>query len=95
MALIDDVKKSLRISHTKLDTEITATIDVAKAELERAGVIAENVVDTDSLIAEAIKTYCKYSFASDPKMRDGYFISWQYQLDCLRKSTGYGVEADV
>lgn len=95
MAFIDDVKKALRISHTKLDTEIQATIDEAKAELARLGIAEAAIVETDSLISAAIKTYCKYSFASDMKMRDGFFLSWQYQIDCLRKSTGYGVDTDV
>lgn len=83
------VKMALRISHDKLDTEIQATIDAAEAEMERAG-IAESAIDTsDALIADAIKTFCKYSFSSEGKMREGFFTSWQYQLDCLRKSADY------
>lgn len=96
MALLDDVKTALRISHTKLDTEISATIQAAKAEMARAGIETTSISDTDALIVDAIKTYCRYSFASDLKMREGFFMSWQYQLDCLRKSTGYmAVVADV
>ena len=95
MALIDDAKIAIRISHTKLDTEVQANIDTAKAEMKRAGILAAAVVDTDPLIAEAIKTYCKYVFASDMKQKEGFFESWQYQIDCLRKSTGYGVDVDV
>lgn len=89
MALFDDVKTALRISHTKLDLEIQDTIDAAKAEMERAGIVSTAISDTDPLITAAIKTYCKYTFASDMKMSDGFFNSWQYQLDCLRKSSGY------
>jgi len=90
--MLEKVKLALRISHNKLDAEIQATIDASKSEMIRAGIIAEKVDETDPLIIEAIKAYCKYSFASDEKMRDGYFISWQYQLDCLRKSENYGYE---
>lgn len=94
MAYIDDVRTALRISHTKLDTEIQAAIDTAKAEMERAGVVADAIDDTDAMISAAIKTYCKFIFASDMNMRDGFFKSWEYQLDCLRKSTGYMVEVE-
>lgn len=89
MAFIDDVKISLRISHTKLDSEITAMIETAKNEMARAGINSMSIMDSNNLIATAIKTYCKYEFASDPKQREGFFESWQYQLDCLRKSAGY------
>lgn len=89
LTTIAKVKLALRITHSKLDTEITATIDTAKAEMERAGILAASVSESDELILDAIKTFCKYSFASDEKMREGYFTSWQYQLDCLRKTAAY------
>lgn len=94
MAFIDDVKVALRISHTKLDAEIAAVIEEAEDELARLGVDEAKIVTTDPLISAAIKTYCKYSFASDMKMREGFFKSWEYQADCLRKSTGYMVEVE-
>ena len=90
MAALDQVKLALRISHTKLDTEIQDAIDTAKKEMERAGILPAKILETDVLVLDAIKTYCKYSFASDSDMREGYFASWTYQLDCLRKSEGYG-----
>lgn len=92
MAILDEVKLDIRISHNKLDSSIAAYIDAAKAEMARAGIISSAIVETDPLISEAIKTYCKYKFASDMKMREGFFLSWEYQVDCLRKSTGYMVE---
>ena len=96
MALVDDVKTALRISHTKLDGEIQATIDAAKAEMARAGIVESAIADTDPLIVDAVKVYCKYVFAADEKRREGFFQSWQYQLDCLRKSSDYAeVTEDV
>lgn len=89
LTTLEKVKLGLRITHVKLDTEITATINTAKAEMIRAGLLSALVVETDELILDAIKTFCKYSFASDEKMREGYFASWQYQLDCLRKTGAY------
>ena len=90
--MLTEVKLALRISHDKLDTEIQSSIDAAEAEMIRAGVVEASIIETDPLIADAIKTYCKYSFASDIKLREGYFTSWQYQLDCLRRSKNYGWE---
>lgn len=92
MAFIDDVKVALRITHSKLNTELQATIDSAKAEMERAGIVKSTILDTDKLVATAIKTYCQYMFASDDKVKEGYLISWSYQLDNLRKSKNYGYE---
>ena len=94
MAFIDDVKKRIRISHTKLDTEVQAAIDTAKNEMERAGIIQSKLIETDPLIATAIKTYCQYEFASDDKAKEGFLVSWQYQLENLRRSAGYGYEVD-
>lgn len=87
--MLDSVKTALRISHNKLDTEITETIETAKKEMERVGVDVAKIINTDPLISDAIKTFCKYSFHSDLKMREGFFNSWQYQIDCLRKSKDY------
>jgi hypothetical protein len=68
MALIDDVKTALRISHTKLDADITTkldaditeTIDAGKKDLSIAGVAV--VDDADALIEQAIKMYCRYVY---------------------------------
>jgi rRNA-processing protein FCF1 len=92
MAFIDDVKTALRRSHTKLDGEIQAAINASKKEMSRAGILPTAIVETDELIAMAIKTYCQYVFASDEKIREAFFNSWEYQLDNLRKSAGYGFE---
>lgn len=94
MALLDDVKAHIGISHTKKDTAIQDTIDTAKAEMTRAGILAEAIDDTDPLIKTAITTYCQYMYDTNDKRREGYFKSWEYQLDNLRKSTGYMVEVE-
>lgn len=82
----DRVKLALRISHSLLDTEITNTIAAAKAEMRRAGVDNNVIDEDDEVFAQAILAYCLYVLAGDQKMKDGYFESWQYQLDNIRKT---------
>ena len=88
MAILDEVKLALRISHNALDSELTANIAEARAEMVRNG-IAENIAndDNDPLIVAAIKTYCKMINTDIDKTAERYDQSWKYQLDCLRKST--------
>ena len=88
MAILDDVKLALRISHTALDTELTANIAEARAEMVRNG-IDESIANDDNnpLIVAAIKTYCKFINTDIDKTAERYEESWKYQLDCLRKST--------
>ena len=63
MALIDDVKKALRITSLAFDTEVTDLINAAKADLTLSGV--DTLVETDPLIKRAIITYCKAHFGYD------------------------------
>lgn len=63
MALIDDIKLSLRIKNTAYDKEIQDLIDVCKIDLNIAGV--QEVDETEPLTAQAIKLYCKGNFGYD------------------------------
>lgn len=86
--MLAKIKLALRISHTALDSDILDTIKAARAEMIRAGV-PEDIAnsETNDLIVQAIKTYALYVYANDTKLADGYFNSWQYQLDNIRKSS--------
>ena len=88
MALIDRAKTTLRISHTKLDSEIGEIISTARAELIRLGVSEVAAASTsDALVNDAVLTFVLYKMAS--KGNEQYFESWQYQADCLRKSASH------
>jgi len=63
MALLDDVKKALRVSNAAHDVEIADLISAAQKDLEITGV--NNVDVTDALIKRAIVTYCKAYFGYD------------------------------
>jgi hypothetical protein len=88
MAILDDVKTALRISHTALDSLLTQQISIAKQEMERNGMDAAVVADTNNLlVTDAIITFCQMRNADTISEMEAYEKSWKYQLDCLRKST--------
>jgi uncharacterized phage protein (predicted DNA packaging) len=63
MALIDDVKKALRVSNTAHDTEVNDLIAAAQKDLSIVGIDPVDI--TDPLIKRAIVTYCKAYFGYD------------------------------
>lgn len=85
--MLSKVKTALRITHTFLDSDIEDTIAQARSEMERAGVSTKLAQGDDILVEGAIKTFCLYKYAEDTKLADGYFTSWEYQLDNIRKSS--------
>ena len=66
MAALDDVKKSLRISSSACDGEISDLIAAAKADLGLAGICAD-IDPPPALLKMAIVTYCKAHFGYDDK----------------------------
>ncbi len=85
--MLEKVKLALRISHNLLDSDIEDTIKTARAEMNRSGISLDVAQSNLDIVEMAIKTYCLYVYASDSKLTEGYFKSWQYQLDNIRKST--------
>ena len=64
MALIDDVKRSLRITNTAMDSEVESLIYAAISDLHISGVTTPNLkYDTsDYLLKQAIILYSKAFF---------------------------------
>lgn len=85
--MLNKVKLALRISHDFLDSDINDTISTARAEMIRSGVPESVAGSSIEVVEMAIKTYCLYNYANDQKMQDGYWKSWQFQLDNIRKSS--------
>lgn len=55
------IKLALRITHTKLDDDITDTINACLLDLNIAGIHID--IDTiDELATQAIKLYCKWQY---------------------------------
>jgi len=88
--MLNKVKTALRISHNYLDNDINDTIATSRMEMIRSGVAVDVANGDDKLVQMAIKTYCLSIYSPDDKAREGYAKSFELQLDCLRKSTGYG-----
>ena len=65
MALIDDVKMSLRILHNALDADVGANIAACKKDLSIGGV--EVIDDSDALTIQAVKLYCRWQFDFNAK----------------------------
>ncbi len=91
--MLGDVKTALRIRHDRLDYDIEGCIEVAKKEMQRLGISEDMTESGDPLIRQCIKTYCLAMFTSD-KLAEGYFKSFQYQLDNLSKTAKYRGDVD-
>ena len=87
MALIDSVKKALRISTSALDSEILENINAGKQELIRSGVGPDVVSAEGDLVTMAVKTFVLARMGSDKTMIEGYQRSFEYQQENLRKSS--------
>ena len=88
--MLEKMKIALRIKTDFFDEEIQSVIGAARAEMVRAGVLPEKAnADDDDLITSAIRSYVLAKYSTDTKMTEGYWQAFTYQLDCLRRSTGY------
>lgn len=87
MALIDDIKATLRISNTAYNTEITDLIAAAKAELGICGLLT--ITETDPLIKRAIILYCKSNFGYDNPDTEKLQQSYEMLRNHLSSSAEY------
>lgn len=86
--LRDTVKAALRLGAAAgeaLTAEIDRNIETARAELIRAGVPKETAESGQVLIDSAIVTFCLMNLGSQ-SLYERYRESWEYQVDCIRKS---------
>lgn len=57
--MLNAVKRSLRMSSNSLDDEITAQIEICKADLKSGGA---EYVDSNPLCRQAVLFYCRWQF---------------------------------
>lgn len=82
------IKLSLRTSHSKLDEDIQADIDACLADLKSYGIIYAN--ETDPLIFNAIKLWCKSLYTDDPVKGAEYLRRYEGLKASLGMAEGYG-----
>ena len=90
--MLQAVKLAMRpaIKTNAYDDEINDLIKAAKADLELAGI--RNVVDTDPLIRQAIKTYCRLHFGNpeEPEKLERAYNTQKGQLQGSSKYRNWG-----
>lgn len=82
------IKKSMRISHDKLDDVLQSDIDTCLLDLKRAGIV--KIEEADKLIIKLTELYCKWQEdfqgkgdiygQSYEKMRDGVSLCGDYNV---------------
>ena len=88
---LNKIKLALRISHTKLDEDVQADIDAGLADLRSCGVVFAD--ETDPLIYNAIKLWCRSLYTDDPAKGAEYLRRYESLKASLMMAEGYGREA--
>ncbi len=67
MALLDEVRTSLRVTHTMTDDEISMLISMAFADMARCGVRSELLSETDPspMVKAAVTCFAKGNYGFD------------------------------
>lgn len=89
MSLRDDIKVSLRVNSTVVDTEVDALISAALADMRRVGV-SDEFLDTSNphpLVRMAITCYAKAAFGYDNSEATRFQESYRQIVCDLMNST--------
>lgn len=87
--MLESIKLALRIKSSAFDTEIKDLIEAAKLDLSISGI--KNTKETDPLIQQAIKTYCKANFGLDNNDSEKYQKSYDMLKQHLALCGDYNV----
>lgn len=82
------IKQAIRRSHSKLDEDLQSDIDACLADLRACGVVYAD--ETDPLIYNAIKLWCKSLDADDPAKGAEFLRRYEALKSCLQMAEGYG-----
>lgn len=90
--MVEAVKLALRpaIKTNAYDSEIRDLIEAAKADLRQVGIVGD---ETDPLIRQAIKTYCRLHFGSPPDAAQ-LQLAYHTQKGNLMGATGYSAREE-
>lgn len=89
------VKQAIRRSHNKLDADLMADIDACLADLQAHGITGPKAVETDALIYNAIKLYCRALDTDEPAKAAEWRNCYKELRDSLKASKGYGWAEEV
>lgn len=88
MAILDEVKKALRIKHNESDSEIVRLINSATTDLGIAGVIVPAAID--DICVTAIVAYCKLNFGNmEPADAERWKRIYDENKSQLATASGY------
>lgn len=93
MDTLTKIKQGLRISHDKLDDDIRADIDACLSDLALVGVAHAD--ETDPLIFNAIKLWCRSLYTDDTFKAAEYLKRYNAMKACLSMAEGYGHPEEV
>ena len=94
MAILDEVKNALRVSHNNSDSEIQRLINSAMVDLGIAGVEVPSTLD--DICTTAIVAYCKFSFGNmEPGDADRWKRIYDESKAQLVTCTGYTDWGDI
>lgn len=82
------IKQAIRRSHSKLDEDLQSDIDACLADLRACGVVYAD--ETDPLIYNAIKLWCKSLDTDDPAKGAEFLRRYEALKSCLQMAEGYG-----
>lgn len=92
MSTLEKIKQAIRRTHDKLDEDLQADIDACMADLRLVGVVHAD--ETDPLIFNAIKLWCRAYNTDDTAKAAEYMTRYEALKACLMMAEGYGREAD-
>ena len=90
--LLLKVKNYIRISHTKLDDDLTDSIAACLADLHVCGVRDPSEDAYDPLILNAVKLYCRAEYTDDPEKAAEYMLRYNALKSCLMMAGDYREE---
>lgn len=88
MTTLEKIKLAIRRGHNKLDEDLQADIDACLADLRVVGIIYAD--ETDPLIYNAIKLYCRAMNTDDTAKSAEYMQRYEKLKACLMMAEGYG-----
>jgi hypothetical protein len=88
MDTLTKIKQAIRRTHNKLDDDLQADIDACVADLRSVGIIYAD--ETDPLIYNAIKLWCRSLDTDDTVKAAEYMKRYEALKASLSMAEGYG-----